>query len=629
MSSSPNPPRLARIARGDTPVPDDGGVRERAERRRRREAWDARRYRSALVPIIREVLAALDARADDGAPLPPDVLDRILRRHPRDGAGLFSRSELIEGCRALAREEAFAADVERFARGVRRKRVRTLSGVAPVTVFTPPFPCPGRCVFCPNDVRMPKSYLAAEPGAQRAADHGFDPYRQTWSRLAAFRATGHATDKVEVIVLGGTWSSHPDAYRRGFVARVFDAISDFGEGIDRRAAAAANGAAEPSLPLDDAAAWGALGTGRYNRAVRARARRRAAAGEGAVASWDDVAAAHARNESAPARCVGLSFETRPDLVTPDEIRRLRRLGATKVQLGVQSLDDDVLRASARGHDVATTHRAIALLRAAGFKIQLHWMPNLPGATAASDARDAGRLFADPRVRPDELKVYPCVLVESAELAALYARGAWHPYERDDLVEVLVAALASAPRWCRVTRVIRDISSDDIAAGNKETNLRETAERELARRGLRASDIRAREVRGERVDAAELRALETRYATSTGDEVFLELVDERDAIAGFLRLHLPSAEAPAPEELVGSAVVRELHVYGEAQPLGRVAPTAVQHRGLGGRLLERAAALARESGYGSLAVISAVGTRAYYRARGFADGALYQHRSLSA
>jgi elongator complex protein 3 len=313
------------------------------------------------------------------------------------------------------------------------------------------------------------------------------------------------------------------------------------------------------------------------------------------------------------------------------VRRIRRLGATKVQLGIQSLDDAVLAANKRGHDVAATRRALRLLRAAGFKLQAHWMPNLLGSTPRADIADFARLFEDETVRPDELKIYPCSLVESAELVQYYESGAWRPYEYDELLEVLVDALGTTPRWCRLTRVIRDISSDDILCGNKLTNFREIAQAELERRGGRARDIRAREVRGHRVVLEDLELRDTVYSVAGGEEHFLELVTADDRIAAYLRLHLPSRDRPCSEileEIADSALIRELHVYGQATPLGRAGRGAAQHRGLGRRLLERAARQARAAGYPDLAVISAVGTREYYRKRGFRDGPLYQHLAES-
>ena len=308
-----------------------------------------------------------------------------------------------------------------------------------------------------------------------------------------------------------------------------------------------------------------------------------------------------------------------------------------MQIGVQSLDDGVLEQNQRGHDVAATRRAFRLLRGAGFKIHAHWMPNLLGSSPELDVKDYARLFDDEAFRPDELKVYPCSLVESAELVQHYESGKWHPYTHDELLEVLVSVLAGAPRYCRLTRVIRDISSDDILVGNKRTNFREIAQRELERRGGSGCDIRQREVRDDVGDSSELELRVTPYATSTGEECFIEFVTPlegeapHDRIAGFARLQLPKRDALSGDEtlpeLQGRAVLRELHVYGEAKRIGARDGLGVQHRGLGRRLLEEAARIATAEGYEQLAVISAVGTRDYYRARGFEDGHLYQHRAL--
>ncbi|MDJ0849283.1 MAG: tRNA uridine(34) 5-carboxymethylaminomethyl modification radical SAM/GNAT enzyme Elp3 [Myxococcota bacterium] len=589
-----------------------------APARRRSFAFDPRAHEPELVAILERVAgaSALDARS----------LDRLVKRHPRAGRGLFRKSELLAGYRALGGEARFGLAEPELRARLRLRPVRTLSGVTPVTVLTRPHPCPGRCIFCPNDVRMPKSYLADEPGAQRAEDNGFDPYLQTWTRLAAYRAIGHPTDKVELIVLGGTWSFHPEPYQRWFVKRCLDALNDFGGGADGRGGAGA-------APARYAEALPARLDGRalprsYNQLVGEHLR--GALGEGLLhvsenASWDDLAAAQRANEGAGARCVGLSLETRPDHVDEAEATRLRRLGATKVQLGVQSLSDDVLDLNRRGHDVAASRRAVALLRRFGFKVQAHWMPNLAGSTPQRDVDDFARLFADEGFRPDELKLYPCVLIPSAELAELHARGEWRPYGEGELLAVVAECLARVPRWCRVTRVIRDFSAGDIAAGSRTANLREVAERRLRDEGRAPVDVRAREIRGDAFDAGDLALRETAYATSAGEERFLEFTAPGDRLVAFLRLSLPAGAAPLPE-LAGAALVREVHVYGGALELGRRGGEA-QHRGLGRRLLERAATLAGGAGLARLAVISAVGTRAYYRGLGFRDGGLYQHLEL--
>ena len=488
--------------------------------------FDPALHRDRLVPLLR-ALDALERWSPQG-------IDRLLRQHPKDGAGFFSRSDLIAAFRAFGPDSGLAIGEAEFRTRLRRKPVRSQSGLAPVTVLTKPFPCPGRCVFCPNDPTMPKSYVASEPGCQRAESHGFDPYLQTFERTRALHRTGHAVDKVELLVLGGTWSHHPEPYQIWFVKRCLDALNDLGAGRDGRSGVG---------PRSDFRDLRVPAGGSYNATVSARAREGEAL---AAAGFGELARAQQENEGAAIRCVGLVLETRPDCIDPAEVVRLRRLGATKIQLGVQSLDDAILARNRRGHDVEASRRAVTLLRRAGFKIHLHWMPNLLGATPASDARDFGRLFADPALRPDELKIYPCSLIEGTELVAHHASGAWRPYDDAELTDLLAGAMARVPEWCRLTRVIRDIPSQEILVGNRRTNFREIASRALAARGGRCLDVRSREVGQRPVDAAALALRRSEYATRAGREVFLQACTPDDRIAGFARLLLPTAPAFLPE-----------------------------------------------------------------------------------
>ncbi len=537
-------------------------------------------------------LAALIGELERSPELAPRGYQRLLRRYPKDGSGLFSKSEIIRGFRHLNATRGWQRDEGAFVERLRMKPVRTASGVAPVTLLTKPYPCPGRCIFCPSDVRMPKSYLSDEPGAQRAAQHAFDPYAQTLSRLLTYRNTGHRVDKVELIVLGGTWSHYPESYQRWFVTRAFDALNDFAGWPE----------GDPPPAAERAIAWdeldervdGARPRGGYNRVVRDHARRAGEAEAAERAGWRELERAQRVNESAAARCVGLVLETRPDHLPAAEVVRLRRLGATKVQIGYQSLDDAVLAANRRGHDVAATRRAMRRLRAAGFKIHAHWMPNLYGSDPERDRQDFARIFADPDFRPDELKLYPCSLLESAELMRYWRDGRWRPYGRDELLELLVDCLVRTPEYCRLTRVIRDIPGTDIVAGNRTTNFRQLVEAELARRGLAARDIRAREVRHRAVRAGQLELRELAYATSVGEERFLQYVTPDDRLAAFLRLSLP-ARPVAIDEIATSAMIREVHVYGRLVGLGQRRDGRSQHLGLGTRLVERAAELAAAAG----------------------------------
>jgi elongator complex protein 3 len=570
-------------------------------------------------PVLTEIIEAID-RLD---PLERADYESLLRRYPKDGRGFFSKAEILCGFRHLNRKLAWNRDERTFADKIRMKPVRTLSGVAPVTVLTKPYPCPGRCIFCPSDVRMPKSYLSDEPGAQRAAEHQFDPYRQTLSRLRALHNIGHRLDKVELIILGGTWSHYPEGYQIWFVKRCFEALNAFG----RRAG---SGGEWPDLPavdyrIQEESVDGATLARTYNEVVRDFARRFDEAPTDV--SWDDLEAVQRANERAASRCVGLVVETRPDHLDLAEAVRVRRLGVTKVQIGFQSLDDRVLAVNKRGHDVEATRRAVKLLRQMGFKIHAHWMSNLHGSSPEADVADYRRLFADPDFRPDELKIYPCSLIESAELMREYERGAWRPYTHEELLDVLTACLTATPPYCRLTRVIRDIPGTDIVDGNRLTNFRELAEREVERRGGRLVEIRTREIGEEEVARDRLRLERIGYRTSSGTEAFLQFVDRDGRLAGFLRLALPAKPAPIAE-IRASAIIREVHVYGRVVEIGGRAEGRSQHLGLGRALVDAATRIAALAGFADLAVISSVGTREYYRSLGFEDGDLYQHRPPS-
>ena len=492
-------------------------------------------------------------------------------------------------------------------------------------------------------LRMPKSYLADEPGAQRAELNAFDPYLQTYTRLVALHDTGHPTEKIEMIILGGTWSFYPETYQIWFIKRIFDAMHDFGQGIDNRDEVwqAIKEASQfhpehlsPNVQVD-----GVSFERTYNQVVQniyeqeiTRSRQAAQAiGQGVIertaitefATWDELEAAHTENESAKCRCVGLVIETRPDHISVEEVLRVRRLGCTKVQIGFQSLNDEVLRLNKRGHNVAASRRAVKLLRQTGFKIHAHWMPNLYGSSPEGDVEDYQKLFGEPDFRPDELKVYPCSLIESAELMQYYQRGDWQPYSEGELLGVLQAAFNLTPPYCRLTRVIRDIPSTDIVVGNKKTNFRQIVENSLDKRSM---EIRSREIRHKEVSFEDLHLDIVAYDGGCADELFLQYITDDNDIAGFLRLSLPKT-APITDELENSAMIREIHVYGQSLKIGKAMEGKAQHLGLGKRLIEKAVEIAREADYQKLAVISSVGTRNYYRKRGFYDGHLYQFRDL--
>ncbi|HTP08181.1 MAG TPA: tRNA uridine(34) 5-carboxymethylaminomethyl modification radical SAM/GNAT enzyme Elp3, partial [Anaerolineae bacterium] len=475
----------------------------------------------------------------------PNDLARLLRRYPRAN-GQFSKDQLVAAYHHFCATGQLRFDPE-VLRRLQMKPTRTVSGVATVTVLTKPFPCPGECIFCPTDVRMPKSYLHDEPGAIRAEYHGFDPYFTTHSRLRALQNIGHAIDKIELLILGGTWSYYPEDYQTWFVQRCLDALNDV-----------------ESSSLEEA---------------------------------------QRLNETAACRNVGLVIETRPDYIDAAEVQRLRRLGVTKVQLGAQSCDDHILELNKRGHTIEQTRQAVTLLRAAGFKIQLHWMPNLLGATPESDRVDYQRLWNDAGLRPDELKIYPNALVREAELVQWYDRGEFTPYTDDELIELIADCKVATPEYVRLNRIIRDIPKDHIVAGSTASNLREVVKRKLSDEGRVCRCIRCREVRGETANVIEaINSIE--YETRGGREIFMSSDTDTGKLAAFLRLSLPTDEATrltGIDELRGAAIIREVHVYGPVVELGRSGGDKAQHSGLGIKLLRTAEERAREAGYDRLAV----------------------------
>ena len=451
---------------------------------------------------------------------------RVLRRHPKPVGGFFSKTEIIAGFRLFHSKYEWPISENAFIALMKMKPTRTQSGVAPVTVLTKPFPCPGQCIFCPNDVRMPKSYLADEPGAQRATLNRFDPYAQTWNRLLALHRMGHSVEKVELIVLGGTWSAYPRAYQIYFVTRCFEAVNEFGRTPRPEPHHPDEGSrpdfldlarSVPEVPAEgDTLNLYNIVVGRHLRAKH----------DGALlathqtSEWARLEQAHRENQTARCRMVGLVIETRPDEIDREEVIHLRRLGATKIQIGVQSLSDDVLLKNRRGHSVQQARRAVSLLRQGGFKIHAHWMANLYGSSVELDIEDYGQLYEDPAICPDELKLYPCSLIPGTELMTHYEAGRWRPYDREELLELLCAVMPKTPPYCRLSRVIRDIPSTAIHDGNHETNFREVAEARLMKDGIVLREIRAREIKLGRVPDAEPKLSAYEYPTSVSREVFL-------------------------------------------------------------------------------------------------------------
>ncbi len=499
-----------------------------------------------------------------------------------------TNTQLLTEYRSLVNSARIARKKE-LERLLTLKPIRSKSGVAIITLLTMPYPCPGMCIYCPDEERMPKSYIKTEPAAARALRLQFDPYLQTAKRIQMLKDNGHPTDKVELIIKGGTWSSYPVDYQQWFVKECFRAMND-GSNCEEVA--------------DTCEEY------QYNRFEHTEKN-----------DWkeDALFKEQKKNETAANRCIGLTIETRPDVISAQEIKRLRALGVTRVELGVQTVRDAILSAIKRGHKVEAVIHAAKLLKDAGMKVDFHIMPGLPGATPESDFQDAHAIFYDKRFLPDTVKLYPTVVTPNTELENWWKEGRYSPYSTQTLIRLLARVKAIVPPYVRISRVIRDIPSTDITAGNKVTNLRETVLHYMQEKGVRCKCLRCREVghaTGFRLQGAGCKYMQREYPSSEGMEFFLSYESEDECVLyAFLRLRFPSADARkiwmvAPE-LEGSALVRELHTYGQLIPIRGNQDDATQHKGMGKKLMSRAEQIARDAGFQKIAVIAGIGVREYY------------------
>jgi len=456
---------------------------------------------------------------------------------------------------------------------------RSASGIIVVTVFSSPFLCPhGTCVFCPGGPRLgtPQSYLPESPGMKSALAYSFDPYLQARNCLTKYEANGHEVSKVETIIEGGTFIAVPKEYQLSFVKGVYDGL---------------NGAVSPNLE-----------------------------------------SAQQLNEGAASRCVGLTLESKPDWCRPEDLDLMLSYGITRLEVGVQSLRDNVLARSNRGHTVEDSIRALQAARDAGLKVTVHMMPGLPGATPDEDLADLRRLFVDEDFRPDMSKLYPTLVVPGTSLARQFEQGLFRPYDLETVVDLLSEMKKFVPPWHRIMRIQREIPAKEIEGGVSNGNLRQLVLQRAKEKGFSCGCIRCREVvlRDPETFGTDdsLEYEELRYSASGGQEVFGSYVFKRSRIiAGFVRMRLPSERAHRPE-MRRAAVVRELRVYGKAVEVGRRERAAWQHRGLGASLLARVERTASdEFGAKKLLVTSAVGTRNYYRKLGYERAGPYMAKAL--
>lgn len=470
-----------------------------------------------------------------------------------------------------------------------KKLIRAASGIHVVAIMTGPLPCPGKCIYCFGgpEFGTPKSYLGNEPALMRAIQNDFHPYKQVHARLKQYVSQGHTPSKIELIVMGGTFTALSTEYQAWFISQALEAMNDF-----------------PLFYPDKRV---------------------------------DIETAKYKNEKARVRCIGLTLETRPDYANKKYVNWMLKLGATRVEIGVQTIYDDILELVRRGHTVEDVVNATRTLRDAGLKVVYHMMLALPGSDPQRDIKAFKEIFEDERFRPDMIKIYPTLVIEGSELYEWWKRGDYRPYSLEETIEVVAKAMLMTPPWVRIMRVQRDVPADMIIDGVKRGDLRNLAEKKLIESGRRCRCIRCREVGlnmlkyGIEPNVNDIKLVVRKYRAGGGDEIFISYEDvKRDILIGFLRLRIPSEHAWRPEiAKVPSAIVRELHVYGISLPPGVKAEYSWQHRGYGRKLLKIAERIAKEE-YDArkILVMSGVGVKEYYRKLGYSDDGPYVSKSLN-
>jgi len=454
---------------------------------------------------------------------------------------------------------------------------KTASGVAVVAVMPKPYACPhGKCTFCPGgiEVNTPNSYTGTEPSTRNALEYAYDPYKQICSKIEHLQNNGHSISKVEIVIVGGTFLFMPLDYQLDFIKSCYDALNGF-----------------RSSSLEEAKAC---------------------------------------NETTTVRNVGLTIETKPDYCKHEHVDLMLYYGGTRVEIGVQALRNEVYRATNRGHTLDDVIESFQIARDAGYKIVAHMMPGLPNSSPEKDIEDFRRLFSDPMFKPDMLKVYPTLVIENTGLFAMYKQGRYNAYGDEDLIHVIVELKKMIPRWVRIMRVQREIAAREIISGPKIGNLRQIVLNRLNSQGLKCNCMRCREVGLQRKENGDydVKLLKDEYSASGGIETFLSYEDPcKDVLLGFLRMRYPSSEAYRPE-IKNCCIVRELHVYGQALGLGTRDNTSWQHRGYGSMLMKKAERIALEEfDAKKMLVLSAIGTRGYYRRLGYRQEGPYMSKQL--
>lgn len=493
---------------------------------------------------------------------------------------------------------------------LKKKPTRTMSGVAIVAVMCHPHKCPhGRCFYCPESDIAPPSYTGEEPAALRGRMYDYHPYVQCFNRLKQLKKIGHPIDKVELIIMGGTFPSRDLDYQEWFVSQCLKAMCDIGLIMENKPTNY-----EYNLDYDEIRSFesGVLKTYAPNDYVLI----------------DEVQKV---NENSKVRCVGMTFETRPDYCKKEHINRMLDFGVTRVELGVQTLSDDLYVKIKRGHTIADVIEANQLLRDSAIKVAMHMMPGL-FSNQKQDLKMFKQLFSDDNFKPDMLKIYPCLVTKGSELYDLWQKGEYEPYTDEEAVELITKVKAILPKWVRTMRIQRDIPSTLIEAGVLKSNLGEIVYNNLEKHDINCKCIRCREIGHKKTSQEytldDFELFSENYTACEGQEYFLSIEDfNEESLAGFLRLRLPSKNHFRPEISDTTALVRELHVYGNMIKIGDKNPKIGQHTGFGERLLKEAENIAIDNGKDEIAIISGIGTRNYYRKFGYEKVGPYMKKKL--
>ncbi|HML04323.1 MAG TPA: tRNA uridine(34) 5-carboxymethylaminomethyl modification radical SAM/GNAT enzyme Elp3 [Methanobacterium sp.] len=486
---------------------------------------------------------------------------------------------------------------------IQKKPTRTISGVAIVAVMCKPHKCPhGRCLYCPESEIAPPSYTGEEPAALRARMFKFDPYLQVYNRLLQLESIGHPLDKVELIIMGGTFPSYFICYQEWFVSKCLQAMNDFGvkpDSINAFSKKGENSKVDIEVPPE-------------------------------FVYLNDM---QESNENSAVRCVGMTFETRPDYCKIPDIDRMLEMGVTRVELGVQTIYNYIYKRIDRGHTIEDTIESSRILKDSGIKVAMHLMPGL-FADEKRDMRIFKRIFNDSNFKPDMLKIYPCLVTKGSKLHDMWQNGEYYPYTDEEAVDLIVKIKKILPKWVRTMRIQRDIPSPLIEAGVKKSNLGELVYKKLHEMEINCKCIRCREVGHKAADGIipdidNVKLLKEEYEAGGGQEIFLSFEDiKKDILIGFLRLRIPSPKAHRSEISDKTALVRELHVYGSMMPLGEKETGKWQHMGYGERLLEEAEKIASEVyDKNRINVISGIGARNYYKKFGYSKLGPYMSRDL--